>query len=416
MSDVIVVDEHGDCLRGISNSQNWIQLIAHFDSHPDMDSAIFPEGVMREIENGDLSNAQPFVDVATWMLPVILAKRTETVFWIKPTWSDQLPVGNYSLTLTTSRNKIFVHGNIDKTYWELSQAWGIQPGRVSHNFTLIVTEDLPAADQLMSSERRLLFDIDEDYFSCENPSIAALEAFLGASAVVELRSIFSTESTDDPKFLEAVTRYISQGVYKCKSAARVRHPSVTRLLKHLSKKQEQVLCKYCRELSDSDVYTVDEIGRFVDMFELPQHISKIKEVGESMNAVFNIFQQLVSYNPLVVVSQSVTDGYTPASQAPFIHRAVLDRLSDAYPCAAVVLPSMLSCFKMSTAFKTFVFEQVEGEITRFIAAVAHNFTATGVLTDCEDDEEIPWEAIRWAGDGNPPQQFLDDEGYERVIK
>eukprot|EP01063_Lacrimia_lanifica_P021098 TRINITY_DN28349_c0_g1_i1.p1 TRINITY_DN28349_c0_g1~~TRINITY_DN28349_c0_g1_i1.p1 ORF type:complete len:515 (+),score=108.07 TRINITY_DN28349_c0_g1_i1:100-1644(+) len=356
---VVVVDEHGDCLRGVADSIPRADVLLHFDSHPDLDSPCLPRGALTKLlQERDPSYAAAYVDVATWVLPLVAAEHVGAVVWMKPPWSHQIAAGTYPLQLTADTNRIRVRPDASdkdekakrkrgaddrysgcRDYWQLSGVWTEDgagcDGAVSVPFVLVVVEDLATLSSAMErlGPRRVILDVDEDYFSCANPIRESLRLFASQEAVLDLCRVFADDVTDSRTFLAALDRYIEQGVFRIKlQQVRQRNSAGGTILEHLGVAREEALKAHLMRHADDAVYPVTEVARFADMHELPEHVATSKEVQRSMNNVMDaLCFYLTNAAPSVVVegviiAQSVTDGYTPSPQAPFIHAAMVAQL------------------------------------------------------------------------------------------
>ncbi|KAJ9453387.1 UPF0489 [Diplonema papillatum] len=468
---LLVVDEHGDCLRGL-DAVGSVDMMLHFDSHPDMDSPVLPRGIARQVSEGNMRNCAPYVDVATWILPLIMCKKIEEVTWIAPDWSEQMQRGEYHLVLSCSANRIMIAVNSTSyesaekaaqacvgcaDYWKLSGAW-VEPSDTAHrplqNYSVPFTLRVISLDSWNEASflqraagKKVLIDVDEDYFSCANPAVESLRAFYGEDAVRNLKTCFPVAATDDAAFLNALDRYISQGVFKCGSS-RARHPAWKKLMEYLPQECERLLKAHCMQREGDRVFGLQEILRFADMHELPHRISSAHDINVSLTRVFSKISGLLSPASgvsiaAVVVAQSVADGYTPAAQASFIHRAVVESLS-ALPLS-FALRHLSSCNSLlfegvSWTNEALIehprhvtYELVTGPTTTFPHTVAKRAVLSGVVRDVEvlssqnseEDEEgeeleedelpfiIPWEAIRTASCDPPNICHVDMAGYTK---
>eukprot|EP00659_Diplonema_papillatum_P007672 gene7672-11769_t len=163
-------------------------------------------------------------------------------------------------------------------YWKLSGAW-VEPSDTAHrplqNYSVPFTLRVISLDSWNEASflqraagKKVLIDVDEDYFSCANPAVESLRAFYGEDAVRNLKTCFPVAATDDAAFLNALDRYISQGVFKCGSS-RARHPAWKKLMEYLPQECERLLKAHCMQREGDRNSEEDEEGEELEEDELP---------------------------------------------------------------------------------------------------------------------------------------------------
>ena len=386
------------------------EVLLHFDSHPDLDSPSLPRAVLRRLlapHGGSSDSAAarlalcaPYVDVATWLLPAVACLRLRRIVWVKPEWSAQMEPGLYSLALGAARDgrRFAVRpaaggGGGDArfagcaAYWRASGVW-VEEEEEEVAATDLLTFDLlvvnwggrggcsssassssaspsggAASGETILNEccaagarpTRVLLDVDEDFFSCENPVRRTLEAFHGAAVCAAFDRLFGGVDTEaHPGFFATLRRYVAQRVHRLANAAsRRRHPACRELAALFARgeQDEEEFAGLCRTVRGAacggagSVYKADELLRFADMHELPEHVSTAAHINEALAGVLEeIVAPLMARGAAVsaTLAMSVADGYTPSAQAPFIHDAVVEGLERL--CAANGLrPRMVPC-------------------------------------------------------------------------
>ncbi len=107
---VIVCEWHQQVLphihRAIASrhlSQSGLAMI-HFDSHPDL---TFPINMPanRCFEKDDLYDN---IEIADWILPLVYENHVNKVFWMKPTWANQIKDGNWCVCVGEDKKNKFL--------------------------------------------------------------------------------------------------------------------------------------------------------------------------------------------------------------------------------------------------------------------------------------------------------------------
>lgn len=108
---IVIVEDHNHCLEHIHKAirqrkvfQPWSLL--HFDAHPDLScgtspalSCFRPTTPSAKIDN-ELFDFYEYLDrnpsgIAEWILPLVLAGKLKTIDWVRPTFSNQIDLGQY---------------------------------------------------------------------------------------------------------------------------------------------------------------------------------------------------------------------------------------------------------------------------------------------------------------------------------
>jgi hypothetical protein len=187
---------------------NGNTTLIHFDSHPDMmvlRDATSMDAIRILVGNGNFNQLHACTDIASWILPLILARRVREVVWISAAWCGQMDVGRYdrcpftadtgiNLLVGLVPNRIMVAHRTDGDpaerertlegcglYWKSANAWlddanDLNATPVPMAWTLHVMR-LTAAGRLSPSDSAQLqriivdspqwiLDIDEDFISC----------------------------------------------------------------------------------------------------------------------------------------------------------------------------------------------------------------------------------------------------------
>lgn len=107
---VHIVEDHNDALRpilrGIATKHLPFahNLLVHFDSHPDL---LLPAQLLKS-EVYDKEILFERLSIENWILPAAFAGHFDTIVWVKPPWSNQIPDGEYHFSIGIERETGFV--------------------------------------------------------------------------------------------------------------------------------------------------------------------------------------------------------------------------------------------------------------------------------------------------------------------
>eukprot|EP01083_Nonionella_stella_P078220 213913_1 len=363
---IFVVDEHHDAFKVISHSikagflsQNKLKML-HFDSHPDLG---VPEGKGRFVndlaaDDYTVGRVHSKLDISTWVTPLVLAGHLDTVAWVGGHWCDQLKPGSYDMLCginkKTGRGAIAVDAvnansarykkgvipyyETDGVYASVDDLTDIRRWRLevficakSGKFT---QKDHARFVEMFGRDEWIL-DIDEDYFSCNNPFLDEFQSFFGEKDLSALRLLFSTADVSEED-IELLMKSI--GVSRKRF---IELPEVKKVQRNLcSPKAKKALLQFwdmCRRVgrvskhrwSISDVLKSSDFVDIGNMLCLPHHISKIDEITTMVNSVHDLLMDL-SRPSLVTVATSRADRYLPDPQAAHIHRFTTILLKDVF--------------------------------------------------------------------------------------
>lgn len=213
---VFIIEEHTEALEVLSlcARRKLIQprkcCMVHFDSHPDLScfDNILPEHITDRTELCHrLRNSED--GISSFILPALSMGLLNNVVWVRPPWTDQIPIGEHRLTFgwVKREHELKMAIATDLPYWRDDGHSVSCPDDLLHSttFTLSVMEleqwgrqregdstcngKIPTADDASKevallddnptpkrqrTERRhvpeeWVLDICLDYFSCANP-------------------------------------------------------------------------------------------------------------------------------------------------------------------------------------------------------------------------------------------------------
>jgi len=375
---IYVIDEHDGtmvcALRAIETGHvpgRNVKLM-HFDSHPDLGCILETWDNVDSIYNGDydIKDLYDETDIATWITPMALAGHCPFVMWACGHWCDQFPVGCWDLLVGKDKNdntvKVGSRGNKKMAcldYWESGgSVCKEEDFEYCREWTLMVVRygkncELPQKqyDRVMKEfgdGSPWILDIDEDFFSCNNPYFDEFRDLFGEDIHEVVKEIYDV-SPDTQTDLEDELMSMYQDQRYCKPWSKfVKSKLAKDLLKAMqctSKKatlkkfhkflrkhwpngggfEEDVSEEEFVEWDVKDFFTLDDLHHCGQLACLPHHISTADEIKKLVNSVDALFEELPE--PLIVtVATSRLDRYLPDSQAGPIHNFVETMLMSRY--------------------------------------------------------------------------------------
>lgn len=381
---VYVVDEHDGSmvclLRNIETGhlpQEGIKLV-HFDSHPDLGNIPDEWDGYDDMHNRKYSIRELYdtTDIATWITPMSLMGHVNFVVWACAYWCDQFNPGTWKLLVGKDKNdgriKVAAPGNKKLAcleYWESGDTtcniedfeyykeWTLMVVRYGKNCRLPEKQRNRLKEEL--STGTWVLDIDEDFFSCNNPYFDEFRDLFGEKTHKMIGKIYGTDPEDTADMEETLLSMFRNKSYK-KSWSRFSKSVLGKnLLKMLNcTGKSKVLKEFHAFLrknwphggmddNDSeeeiefdgwdvrDFFTLDDLHRTGQLACLPHHISTAKEIKELVNEVDALFDELPR-PAIVTVATSRLDRYLPDSQAATIHSFVETMLTNRFENSKVI--------------------------------------------------------------------------------
>jgi len=372
---IYVVDEHdGSMVCALrSLEQGYLPSsfkLMHFDSHPDL-GCVFEEWKdIDTIYNRDYSIRDLYdqTDIATWIVPMALSGHTPFVVWVCGSWCDQFPVGCWDLLVGKSKvdgsMKIGTKGDkrfaaldywesgdslCDEADFEYCREWTLMVVRYGKNCELSESQRARLVKEF--SEGPWVLDIDEDFFSCNNPYFDEFRDLFGEKMQSTLQKVYEIDAEHGPDIEDEILDMFRDQTYNKPWNKFVRSPLAKDILSAMQcTSKKAVLKKFhkflrtnfpnggmdddapegeCEEWCIKDFFTLDDVHRCGQLACLPHHISTAKEIKKLVNEVDELFEELP--DPLIVtVATSRLDRYLPDSQAGAIHNFVETMLMSRY--------------------------------------------------------------------------------------
>lgn len=364
---LIVVDRHNDALRHfLPCAPVDGGVLVHLDSHGDMGCTglYWERGAPPQHRHSE---------VGTWVLPLVLSGHVSHIVWLQPPWVNEMEAGTYALVVGArgtrkGRQPVVVgprdpSGDYDgcRTMWELENAWvgdvrRIQRSRAFdlHVFRLSLggptTARLPA-EQAQRWQRLLLdpvplcgpiqalyVSVDADFWSCANTMRVAVTRLFGE------------------EIAEACGRY-GEWLHERRWQRRKRQRGPTpEAMRRPPRRWYETLGMRSMGLPD-----VDELCRHVAGGV--HHVSTAAEVQSLTRGVRDLLPvEWIRRVPQrrCVLAHSLTGGFLPSSEAPYILWLIYHALRYLWPgrplrcdgqpaaLAAMVLPHQRSAQESTT--------------------------------------------------------------------
>eukprot|EP00668_Euglena_longa_P018302 GGOE01022852.1.p1 GENE.GGOE01022852.1~~GGOE01022852.1.p1 ORF type:complete len:505 (-),score=172.56 GGOE01022852.1:310-1824(-) len=362
-----VVDKHHDVLRPIFGQMQAGVVpttgltLVHFDSHPDM--APLPQNTPKTLLAGmqqgnyDTTHLHSKCDIASWILPLVMAGHVKEVVWLCGWWCHQMDPGTYHLQIGLHKNEMKLAAEVEDTrthdgcglYWASAGAWteadklkDARPWKL-HVCRMQKSGRFAERDvQLLHRVTRACpwaLDFDEDFMSCSNPFQEEFLSFFGKANYETLRATYDP-LYDTASHWERLQSLIHRGIYRDERQKFRQHPTFRKLLDNTP---EELLLKFhelCNGLhaktegrwTMADIYSPILLHSTGETTGLPHHITKL----EDLVRIANTLQQLLDglSDPVIVtIATSRADKYLPDSQATRIHQAICQLLGKQYGTA-----------------------------------------------------------------------------------
>merc|ERR1712034_219615 len=189
-----------------------------------------------------------------------------------------------------------------------------------------------------------VLDIDEDFFSCNNPYRDGFEACFGKSTFTLLRTLYDTEinHAGDYNDEDIMKKIFNKKLFVRSSKEYLRHTLVRQMISILNKtgKNGKELMKkfykvfnhhyqttgYKVNIKPQDLYDFNELNETGELTGLPHHISELDEITAMGNTTERLLKSMD--RPLyVTLATSRSDRYLPDCQAVMIH-GMLDEMME----------------------------------------------------------------------------------------
>jgi len=365
---VYVVDEHNDAMLPFYDALKSKKLprsgvkMLHYDSHPDLGNPTKPTKYMKQLAKGKENKTEihKITDIATWITPLVQGGFVDEVIWVAGSWCKQIDEGSYELVCGLDKKSGLLKtasadGNNEDNeavsdYWDCDGTAGelddleFKKPWILHVFKHNKAGKLPddsfyeIADILKDSP--WVLDIDEDFFSCNNPHRDDFSACFGEKSFKLVKKIYDI---GDP-WTSNLENIIQEKLFLKPEGQYLKRKDVKAVIKQLKeenldgidlmKKFRLLLAEYYEEEYPEGV-NVEQLFDLKDFHtagmysSLPHHLTKVNTIVEMGNAVEEILNELMTNKPVhVTLATSRADRYLPDCQAAIIHD-MLDNMMEA---------------------------------------------------------------------------------------
>ena len=278
-------------------------------------------------------------------MPAVYAGHIQQIVWIKPKWAQQISAGKYEMVIGKNKSDGRIKCNSREDYF-LSDMNYTNETNLSNKrvFTLYVCdyeEILTKKDQflenLLSSknlERRLILDIDLDFFSTMDPFMRMFtnsEDYEVYKSVYKMTPVFDKKDPDFDLKFETFMSAKKENMEKILDSIQrfVRDDGIEEITEATSniKKLAEII-----KTNRLDIEILHEYGSCMDDISLPDHVSTTLEIS-AMIEQFDVF--LSKYFPsksvrpsCLTMARSSLDDYCPPDQVDFIQAEVLQKIKN----------------------------------------------------------------------------------------
>jgi len=321
-------------------------VMLHFDSHPDL---LLPKDITDpEVKAMDILNER--LSIENWILPAVYLGIIDTVVWICPPWSHQIPPGQYTLKIGRTKDQ--------KVKVTCCQPYFLGEGIVCRESELEESRQVSLIVQCLDEtfdprnlssilNKPYILDIDLDFFSTRNPF---KHMYQEADFYQTLKKIYVFDSSFND--ITDPDQRTKQGL----AASEQRKELIDKLedlTNHLQDNQGQfdgydgIGKSFVPQLkslknaiedkcSDSGKVSIDwrlvhDAGCTCDDTELPHHVSTKEEIRQLMERVTSLLYAFKTVRPLVAtVARSSLDDFCPPEDVEFIQENTLDILQSVF--------------------------------------------------------------------------------------
>jgi len=367
---VYVVDEHNDAMLPFLDAVKTGKLpkkgvkLLHYDSHPDLGNIAKGSKIISDLckQKVNKKGLHKLTDIATWITPLCLAGFCDEVIWIAGHWCPQIEEGTYELVCGIDSKKALKTASADgdnenneavTDYWDCDgtaadlkklkhcKTWKLHVFK--HNKKGELPEDSFWDIVEIIGKNPWVLDIDEDFFSCNNPHRDDFSACFGQKNWNLLRKIYDVGQPHD----EGIEDFLKAKKFLLPESKFMKLKQVKQLLKVLKeekhKNPKKMVTEFRKLLADHyqkeypDGVNIEELFNLEDLHtaglysNLPHHLTKVKDIVEMGNAIEELLNEFIKIenNPVhITLATSRADRYLPDCQAAIIH-GMLDVMMEA---------------------------------------------------------------------------------------
>jgi hypothetical protein len=377
---VVIVEPHQHVLEHIHSIMRKRKLFSpfsmlHFDAHPDLACPRVPAAAcfaprqsqawsahgINGADEEEEKNLYELLDssasgIAEWILPLVLAANLRKIEWVRPTFSNQLPLGDHRLQVGAyddERDPQKIKSFLDLSpsarikvdwnhqyYLDDDSVVPTEALALSRPLDLLVSE-LPRPSKTITTRRSKpwLLDICLDYFCCLNPFVHDVErkdlVFCHAlDNVMQQARCYAQRDNPSPSYREESLQFRSLVTEILHSNdGSLQESTINELSSYYESAEEAQ--SWIQALIDvkADKETTGLAVEALPYWHMPHDPSSIESerIADSMDLVRRELLCHFSDRPfLITIARSTDDGFTPTKTVEFLLEGVLGMLHDVY--------------------------------------------------------------------------------------
>ena len=317
--------------------------MVHFDSHPDL---LLPSGVTAQ-EMANVPQLYSKLSIENWILPACFLGVLDTVIWVKPPWSKQIPEGHYNFLIGRHKDTNLVLITCLENYF-------LAEGIVCDPKDLLDTKEVNLYVVQLSQEplnmshlnhlrevlvgKPIILDFDLDFYSTRNPF---LSLYSEINLYQSLKQIYTF--TPIPPQLNGDER-LAFGLNSCRQRKELLE-NLDDLTNHLAQGAplgfyegpgsdfthqfsniQKSIQQNCGKAEKIDWKLIHDAGCTCDDTDLPHHVSSNEEISILLRQSRLFLQNLGIIPTIVTVSRSSLDEFCPENQVEMIQAQMIDLL------------------------------------------------------------------------------------------
>lgn len=322
-------------------------VLIHFDSHPDL---LLPNG-MTSSQMTNVPQLYEKLSIENWILPACYLGVIDTVVWVKPPWSNQIPEGHYHF-------QVGRHKETNVVLMTCLQNYFAAEGIICDPQELLETKEVDLYVMQLSQEpinlsnlnylrevlvgKPIILDIDLDFYSTRNPFLnlySEINLYATLKQIYKFNAIpghltgserlrFALQSCAERKQLlddlDQVTSHLAQGG-SINQFQGLENPDSEDACRQFSMLQKAIQSN-CGKNERIDWKLIHDAGCTCDDTDLPHHVSSNEEITVLLKQTTTFLQALRIQPTIITISRSSLDEFCPPNQVEMIQSQLFELL------------------------------------------------------------------------------------------